>query len=71
MPRLEVNISADTVAALTEPVTDEGISYTEAVRLLVLAGTELYRADKEGADILIRTPRTFWFDRYEQLILLD
>lgn len=64
--RLSVNISAATAEALREVSRDKGVSMTEAVRRLVGYGIVVYRAVRDGGEVLIRRD-----DKAERLILLD
>lgn len=64
--RLSVNISAATAEALREISRDKDVSMTEAVRRLVGYGIVVYRAVRDGGDVLIRRD-----DKAERLILLD
>lgn len=50
-PRLSVNISRDTEAALMEVSVREGVSFTEAVRRLVGYGHLVYQAVRAGRDV--------------------
>ncbi|MGH4026943.1 MAG: hypothetical protein ACRDRV_20410 [Pseudonocardiaceae bacterium] len=64
--RLSVNISTATAEALREVSRDKGVSMTEAVRRLVGYGIVVYRAVRDGGEVLIRRD-----DKAERLILLD
>ena len=64
--RLSVNISTATAEALREVSRDKGVSMTEAVRRLVGYGIVVYRAVRDGGEVLIRRE-----DKAERLILLD
>ena len=64
--RLSVNISTATAEALREISRDKGVSMTEAVRRLVGYGIVVYRAVRDGGEVLIRRD-----DKAERLILLD
>jgi len=64
--RLSVNISTATAEALREVSRDKGVSMTEAVRRLVGYGIVVYRAVRDGGEVLIRRD-----DNAERLILLD
>ena len=64
--RLSVNISTATADALREVSRDKGVSMTEAVRRLVGYGIVVYRAVRDGGEVLIRRD-----DKAERLILLD
>lgn len=50
-PRLSVNISRDTEAALMEVSVQEDVSWTEATRRLVGYGHLVYRAVRAGREI--------------------
>lgn len=64
--RLSVNISTAAAEALREVSRDKGVSMTEAVRRLVGYGIVVYRAVRDGGEVLIRRD-----DKAERLILLD
>lgn len=64
--RLSVNISRATADALREVSTDKSVSMTEAVRRLIGYGIVVYRAVRDGGEVLIRRD-----DHAERLILLD
>lgn len=64
--RLSVNISTATAEALREVSRDKDVSMTEAVRRLIGYGIVVYRAVRDGGDVLIRRD-----DKAERLILLD
>lgn len=64
--RLSVNISTATAEALRELSRDKDVSMTEALRRLIGYGIVVYRAVRDGGDVLIRRD-----DKAERLILLD
>jgi hypothetical protein len=64
--RLSVNISTATAEALREVSRDKDVSMTEAVRRLIGYGIVVYRAVRDGGDVLIRRD-----DKAERLVLLD
>lgn len=64
--RLSVNISRATAEALREVSKDKDVSITEAVRRLIGYGIVVYRAVRDGGEVLIRRD-----DKAERLILLD
>ena len=64
--RLSVNISRDTVDALQEIASDKGISMTEAVRRLIGYGIIMYRANRDGYDVLLRRE-----GKLEKILLVD
>jgi hypothetical protein len=64
--RLSVNISRATVEALQEVSEGKEVSMTEAVRRLVGYGIVVYRAIRDGGEVLIRRD-----DKTERLVLLD
>lgn len=64
--RLSVNIAQDTLAALQELTNDKAITVTEAVRRLIGYGIIVYKANKCGHEILLRTNQ-----KQEKLILID
>lgn len=64
--RLSVNISRATAEALREVSRDKDVSMTEAVRRLIGYGIVVYRAVRDGGEVLIRRD-----DKAERLILLD
>lgn len=64
--RLSVNISKATAEALREVSKDKDVSMTEAVRRLIGYGIVIYRAVRDGGEVLIRRD-----DKAERLILLD
>lgn len=64
--RLSVNISKATAEALREVSKDKDVSMTEAVRRLIGYGIVVYRAVRDGGEVLIRRD-----DKAERLILLD
>ncbi|MCA1671784.1 MAG: hypothetical protein LC799_06125, partial [Actinobacteria bacterium] len=51
--RLSVNISTATADALREVSHDKGVSMTEAVRRLIGYGIVVYRAVRDGGEVLI------------------
>lgn len=64
--RLSVNISTATAEALREVSRDKDVSMTESVRRLIGYGIVVYRAVRDGGEVLIRRD-----DKAERLILLD
>lgn len=64
--RISVNISKGTADALAELAGDKDISVTEALRRLVGYGAVVYRATKDGGDILIRRG-----NQTERVVLVD
>jgi hypothetical protein len=64
--RLSVNISRDTVEALQEIASDKNISMTEAVRRLIGYGIIVYRANRDGYDVLLRRD-----GKLEKILLVD
>lgn len=64
--RLSVNISRDTVDALQFISDERGISVTEAVRRLIGYGFVVYKAIREGGEVLIRRG-----DKVEKIVILD
>jgi len=64
--RLSVNISRATEEALLELMDEKGVSMTEAVRRLVGYGSVVYRAVREGDEVLIRRN-----GQAERVVLLD
>jgi hypothetical protein len=64
--RLSVNISRSTVDALQEVASDNGITMTEAVRRLIGYGIIMYRANRDGYEVLLRRE-----NKLEKIILVD
>lgn len=64
--RLSVNISRDTVGALQEIASDRCITMTEAVRRLIGYGIIVYRANRDGYDVLLRRD-----GKLEKIFLVD
>lgn len=64
--RISVNISQATADALALIATDKRISVTEALRRLVGYGAVVYRATREGHDVLIRRG-----NQTERVVLVD
>lgn len=64
--RLSVNISSSTANALREIARDRGLTMTEALRRLVGYGIVVYRAVRDGSDVLIRRG-----DKIEKIVPLD
>lgn len=64
--RLSVNISRSTVDALQEIASDNGITMTEAVRRLIGYGIIMYRANRDGYEVLLRRE-----NKLEKIILVD
>jgi hypothetical protein len=64
--RLSINITKDTLSALREITNDKAITVTEAVRRLIGYGIIVYKADKDGHEILLRTNQ-----KQEKVILID
>lgn len=52
--RLSVNINKDTNTGLHEVARERGVTITEAVRRLIGYGMMVYRANRDGHDILLR-----------------
>lgn len=65
--RLSVNIAPATAGALLDVVTDKGVSMTEAVRRLIGYGAVVYRAVRDGGEVLIRKEN----GQTERIVLLD
>lgn len=63
---LSVNISSSTTDALREIARDKGLTMTEALRRLVGYGIVVYRAVRDGNDVLIRRG-----DKIEKIVPLD
>ena len=64
--RLSVNVSNSTADALREIARDKGLTMTEALRRLVGYGIVVYRAVRDGSDVLIRRG-----DKIEKIVPLD
>ena len=64
--RLSVNISRDSAEALQEISSDKGITMTEAVRRLVGYGIIMYRANRDGYEVLLRRD-----NKLEKILLVD
>jgi hypothetical protein len=64
--RLSVNISRDTFDALQEIASDKDITITEAVRRLIGYGIIVYRANRDGYEILLRRD-----GKLEKILLVD
>jgi hypothetical protein len=64
--RLSVNISRDTFEALQEIASDKGITMTEAVRRLVGYGIIVYRASRDGYEVLLRRD-----GKLEKILIVD
>lgn len=64
--RLSVNISRDTLEALQEISTEKGVTITEALRRLVGYGIIVYRANRDGQDVLLRRD-----NKTERIVLVD
>lgn len=64
--RLSVNISRDTVEALQEIASDKFITMTEAVRRLIGYGIIVYRANRDGHEVLLRRD-----GKLEKILLVD
>jgi hypothetical protein len=64
--RLSINIAQDTLSALQEIANDKAITVTEAVRRLIGYGIIVYRANKHGHEILLRSDQ-----KQEKIILID
>jgi hypothetical protein len=64
--RLSVNISQSTVEALQEIVSDKGITMTEAVRRLIGYGIVMYRANRDGYEVVLRRE-----GKLEKIVLVD
>lgn len=52
--RLNVNINAQTAAALKDYAEEQGVSITEAVRRLIGVGDFIAKAQGEGKQVLLR-----------------
>lgn len=66
--RLGINISRATAEMIREMANDKNVSATEAVRRLIGYGIVVYRAMRDGGEVLIRRSDT---DKAERVILLD
>ena len=64
--RLSLNISRDTVEALQEIASDKSITMTEAVRRLIGYGIIVYRANRDGYEVLLRRD-----GKLEKILLVD
>lgn len=64
--RLSVNISRDTLEALHEIATEKSITITEALRRLVGYGVIVYRANRDGHEVLLRRD-----SKTERIVLVD
>ncbi len=65
--RLSINISKATEEALLELSKEKDVSITEAVRRLIGYGSVIYRAVRDGGDVLIRGGD----GETERVVLLD
>jgi hypothetical protein len=64
--RLSVNISRNTADALQEIASGKDITMTEAVRRLIGYGIIMYRANRDGYEVLLRRD-----SKLEKILLVD